>query len=84
MAKTKQGTCVHCKGIPHWIGGKSSKNANCYLPWEGVIYHQQHQKLDGGCVAQFVSRKYQQMFTKSGKEPSRLFVHVPILNCAKV
>ena len=54
---------------------------------KGVIYYQQYEKLDGDYVAQFVSRKYRKMFTKSGKEPSKLFVHenYPILNqyCAK-
>ena len=51
----------------------------------GVIYYQQYEKLDGDYVAQFVSRNYRQLFAKSGREPSRLFVHdnCPILNCAK-
>ena len=52
---------------------------------KGVIYYQQYEKLDGDYVARFVSRKYRQMFAKSGKEPCRLFVrdNCPILNCAK-
>ena len=51
----------------------------------GVIYYQQYEKLCGDYIAQFVSRKYRQMFAKSGKEPSRLFVqdNCPILNCPK-
>ena len=34
---------------------------------KGVIYYQ-YEKLDGDYVAQFVDRKYWQMFGKSGKE----------------
>ena len=52
---------------------------------KGVIYCEQYHKLDGDYIAQFVRRKYQETFWKSGKEPSRLFVHdnCPILNCSK-
>ena len=52
---------------------------------KGVIYCEQYDKLDGDYIAQFVRRKYREMFRKSGKEPSRLFVHdnCPILNCSK-
>ena len=69
-----------------WGGGEEVVKmlvAICY--GKGVIYCVQYDKLDGEYIAEFVRRKYQEMFRKSGKEPSRLFVHdnCPILNCAK-
>ena len=85
MAKTRRGTRVHCEGIPRWIGGKVLKMLVAIYYGKGVIYYQQYEKLDGYYVAQFISRKYRQMFGKDGKEPSRLFEHdnCPILYCAK-
>ena len=48
---------------------------------KGVANYQQYEKLDGDYVTQFVSRKYRQMFGKSGKEPPRLFVHNKVRFC---
>ena len=51
---------------------------------KGVIYCEQYDKLDGDYFSAFVRRNFPKMFTKSGKQGSKLFVHdnCPILNCA--
>ena len=73
------------KGSHVGLGEKVVKMLIAICYGKGVIYYQQYEKLSGDYVAQFVSRKYRPIFAKSGKEPSRLFVHDnrPILNCAK-
>ena len=73
------------KGSHVGLGGKVVKMLVAISYGKGVIYCEQYDKLNGDYIAQFVPRKYREMFRKSGKEPSRLFVHdnCPNLNCSK-
>ena len=83
--KRNEGLVLTAKGSHVGSGGKVVKMLVAISYGKGVIYCEQYDKLDGDYIAQFVRRKYRVMFRKSGKEPSRLFIHdnCPILNCSK-
>ena len=82
--KRNQGLSCTAKGSHVGSGGRVVKMIVAISYRKGVIYCEQYDKLDGDYFSAFVRRNFPKMFTKSGKQGSKLFVHdnCPILNCA--
>ena len=83
--KRNEGLSCTAKGSHVGSGGRVVKMIVAISYRKGVIYCEQYDKLDGDYFSAFVRRNFPKMFTKSGKQGSKLFVHdnCPILNCAK-
>lgn len=83
--KRKEGLSVTAKGSHVGSGGRVVKMIVAISFGKGVIYCEEYEKLDGTYFANFVRRNFGDMFRKSGKNGSKLFVqdNCPILNCAK-